>query len=143
MYDDVLVPTDGSATSEAAVEQAVSIAEGAGATVHFLHVVDVGTEMSAGASGNIAPQLTETLEEAAESALDEAASRAETAGVNYERLTREGDPHEVIEAYCDERDVGLVAMGASGQSGVKERLLGSTTDRVVRSVEASVLVARP
>ncbi|RZH68040.1 universal stress protein [Natrinema altunense] len=143
MYDDVLVPTDGSTTSEAAVEQAVSIAEGAGATVHFLHVVDIGTKMSAGATGSIAPQLTETLEEAAESALDEAASRAESAGVTYERLTREGDPHEVIEAYCDEHDVDLVTMGASGHSGVKERLLGSTTDRVVRSVEASVLVARP
>ncbi|PGF18068.1 universal stress protein UspA [Natrinema sp. CBA1119] len=143
MYDDILVPTDGSDSSTAAVEQAVAIAEGEPTTVHFLHVVDVGTEMSASASGNIASQLTETLEEKAESALDDAVSRAEAAGVDYEKTTREGDPHEVIEEYSTEHDVDLIVMGASGQSGLKERLLGSTTDRVVRTVETSVLIARP
>ncbi|WP_339103673.1 universal stress protein [Haloterrigena salinisoli] len=142
MYDDILVPTDGSDSSAAAVEQAVAIADGDAATVHFLHVIDVGTEMSAAASGSIAPQLTETLEDQAESALDEAASRAERAGVSHERLTREGDPHETIATYSAENGIDLVVMGASGQSGVKERLLGSTTDRVVRSVETSVLIAR-
>ncbi|GAB3663387.1 universal stress protein [Halopiger thermotolerans] len=143
MYHDILVPTDGSDSSAAAVDEAVAIADGEGATVHFLHVIDEGTEMSAGGSGMVAPQLTETLEEQAESALDDAESRAEAAGVDYERLTREGDPHEVIEAYSAEHDVDLVVMGASGQSGLKERLLGSTTDRVVRTVETSVLIARP
>ncbi|WP_226041600.1 universal stress protein [Natrinema sp. DC36] len=143
MYGDILVPTDGSDSSTAAVEQAVAIAEGESTTVHFLHVVDVGTEMSASASGNIASQLTEMLEEEAESALDDAVSRAEAASVDYEQTTREGDPHEVIEKYSAEHDIDLVVMGASGQSGLKERLLGSTTDRVVRTVETSVLIARP
>ncbi|QLK26028.1 universal stress protein [Natrinema zhouii] len=143
MYGDILVPTDGSDSSAAAVEQAVAIAKGGTTTVHFLHVVDVGTEMSASASGNIASQLTETLKEEAESALDEAISRAESAGVDYERITREGDPHEVIEAYSAEHDVDLIIMGASGRSGLKERLLGSTTDRVIRTVDTSVLIARP
>ncbi|NUB92090.1 universal stress protein [Haloterrigena sp. SYSU A558-1] len=143
MYDAILVPTDGSDSSTAAVEQAVAIAEGDATTVHFLHVIDVGTEMSAGASGSIAPQLTETLEDEAESALDEATSRAERAGVSHERVTREGDPHEVIAEYTAESGIDIVVMGASGQSGVKERLLGSTTDRVVRSVDTSVLIARP
>ncbi|ELZ16723.1 UspA domain-containing protein [Haloterrigena salina JCM 13891] len=143
MYGAILVPTDGSDSSTAAVEQAVAIAEGDAATVHFLHVIDVSTEMSAGASGSIAPQLTETLEDEAESALDEATSRAERAGVSHERVTREGDPHEVIAEYTAENGIDIVVMGASGQSGVKERLLGSTTDRVVRSVDTSVLIARP
>jgi len=143
VYDHILVPTDGSDSSTAAVEQAVAIADDEATTVHFIHVMDVGTEMSAGASGSIAPQLTETLEDEAESALEEAANRAEAADVSYERLTREGDPHEVIAAYCDDEDVDLVVMGASGRSGLKEHLLGSTTDRVVRTVETSVLIARP
>ncbi|WP_226007863.1 universal stress protein [Natrinema salinisoli] len=142
MYDDILVPTDGSDSSTAAVEQAVAIADGEAATVHFLHVVDVGTEMSASASGSIAPQLTETLEDEAESALDDAASRAEETGIAYDQVTREGDPHEVIAAYSADHEIDLVVMGASGRSGMKERLLGSTTDRVVRTVDTSVLIAR-
>lgn len=143
VYDDILVPTDGSESSIAAVDQATAIAERGATTVHFLHVIDVGTEMSAGASGSIAPQLTETLEEEAESALDDATNRAEESGVNYDRTTREGNPHEVIEAYVAEHDIDLVVMGASGRSGLKERLLGSTSDRVIRTVDTSVLLARP
>jgi len=143
MYHDILVPTDGSDSSTAAVDEAVAIADGEAATVHFLHVIDEGTEMSAGASGMIAPQVTETLEAEAESALDDAERRAENAGVTHDRTIREGDPHEVIAAYCDDADVNLVVMGASGRSGLKEHLLGSTTDRVVRTVETSVLIARP
>ncbi len=82
MYDEILVPTDGSESSTAAVDQAIAIAENKVTTVHFLNVVDVGTEMSASASGSIAPQLTETLQEEADSALDDAVNRAEEAGVD-------------------------------------------------------------
>ncbi|WP_254523615.1 universal stress protein [Natrinema caseinilyticum] len=143
MHDNILVPTDGSDASAAAVDEAIAIADRERTTVHFLSVVDTGTEMSAAASGSIAPQLTETLEEKAESALDEAANRAERADVNYDRTTLEGDPHEVIAEYSTEYDIDLVVVGASGRSGLKEHLLGSTTDRVVRTVETSVLIARP
>lgn len=142
MYDDVLVPTDGSESSTAAVEQGVSIAEPRGATVHFLHVIDVGTEMSASGVGTIADELTETLKGEAEDALDEAVARAADAGLEYERVLLEGDPHESIAEYSAEHGVDLVVMGASGRSGLKEHLFGSTADRVVRSVETSVLLAR-
>jgi nucleotide-binding universal stress UspA family protein len=138
-----LIPTDGSESSTAAVEQGVSIAERHAATVHLLHVVDVGTKMSASGVGTIAEELRETLQGVAEEALDAAVERAESAGVEYERVLLEGDPHETIAAYSAEHDVDLVVMGASGRSGLKDRLLGSTTDRVVRTVDTSVLVARP
>lgn len=42
-----------------------------------------------------------------------------------------------------EHDVDLIVMGATGQSGLKEHLLGSTADRVTQSVDVSVLIARP
>lgn len=142
MYDDVLVPTDGSDPSTAAVEQGVGIAECHGATVHLLHVIDVGVEMSASGVGTIANELTETLEQEAEDALNAAVARAEAANVAYERTILEGDPHEAIATYSAEHDVGLVVMGRSGRSGLKEHLLRSTTDRVVRTVDASVLLAQ-
>lgn len=142
MYQDVLVPTDGSDASAAAVDHGVSIADRHDAVVHFLHVIDLGTEMSASGVGTVADELATTLESEAEDALDEACSRAENAGVDYERDTVEGIPHEAIVEYAAERDVDLVAMGVSGRSGLREHLLGSTTDRVVRSTNASVLVAR-
>ena len=143
MYDDVLIPTDGSDAAMAAVEQGVSVAEQFEATAHFLHVVDVGIEMSASGVGTIADDLTETLSQEAEQALDEAISQAAETGIAYEREILEGEPHNAIAHYSTDNDVDLIVMGASGQSGLKERLLGSTADRVLRTVDVSVLLARP
>ncbi|WP_276256934.1 universal stress protein [Halomontanus rarus] len=141
MYDHIVVPTDGSDASAAAVDHGVSIAEPHGATVHFLHVVDVGTEMSA--PGTVAPELAETLEQEADDVLDAAAAQAEETGVTYERTVLEGTPHEAIVEYSADRAADLIVMGASGRSGITDRLLGSSTDRAIRSAETSVLVARP
>ena len=143
MYNEILVPTDGSDASLEAVEQGVTIADRFGGTIHFLNVVDVGTEMSASGVGNIAEELSESLEEMADDALTDAESRAEDADITYEREILEGFPHEAIVEYSDDQDVDLIVMGAAGQSGLKERLLGSTTDRVTQSADTSVLVARP
>lgn len=142
MFTGILVPTDGSDASLVAVDQGVAIARQFETTVHFLYVVDVGTEMSASAVGDIADDLTTTLEDMAEGALDAAESRAEEGGVAYERTIMEGVPHEAILDYSTDHDVGLIVMGESGQSGLKEHLLGSTTDRVAQSAETSVLIAR-
>jgi len=142
VYNEILVSTDGSDASAVAVEQAVAVADRFEATVHCCHVVDVGTEMSASAEGTIATQLTDTLDEVATEALDDAESRAAEAGVQTERVALEGVPHEAIIDYCADHAIDLVVIGSTGRSGISERLLGSTTDRVARSVEASVLIAR-
>lgn len=143
MYDGILVPTDGSESSQAAVDHGVALGEAFDATVHFLYVVDVGAEMSASAVGDIADELTKSLESMANDALESATTRAEEAGVTYDETILEGVPHEAIAEYSTEHDINLIVMGASGQSGITERLLGSTTDRVTRSVDTSVLIARP
>lgn len=142
MYTDLLVPADGSDASAAAINQGVTIAEGIDATVHFLYVVDIGTEMSASGVGTIADELTETLSEEADRTLDEATAQADEAGVTSERVTLEGIPHEAITEYSTEHEIDLIVIGASGRSGIKEHLLGSTTDRVIRTADTSVLVAR-
>lgn len=141
MYDDILVPTDGSESSAAAVDEGIHIADPHGATVHFLHVIDVGTEMAA--PGNVAPDLTATLEQEADEVLDKATAKADGVGVAYNRVVIEGVPHEAISEYSTDNAIDLIVMGASGRSGIKDHLLGSSTDRVIRSVDTSVLIARP
>ncbi|WP_380678146.1 universal stress protein [Salinigranum sp. GCM10025319] len=143
MYDEILIATDGSDASAVAVEQGVTIAERFDARIHLLHVVDVRTEMAASGVGDVADDLTETLDTMASEALDTAESRADEADVPFERVTLEGYPHDAIADYAADHGVDLVVVGASGRSGVAEHLLGSTTERVARAVEASVLIARP
>lgn len=142
MYHDVLIPTDGSEGSGAAVEQGVTIASDRGATAHFLYVADLGEEMSAAGVGTVAEDLEATHQREAADALDAAEERADEAGVPAERVTLEGVPHEAIVTYAEDEDVDLVVVGASGESGLRERLLGSTSEHVVENADASVLVAR-
>ncbi|WP_440009151.1 universal stress protein [Halomicrococcus sp. SG-WS-1] len=53
-----------------------------------------------------------------------------------------GVPYEAIVEYSTEHETGLIVMGLSGRSGITECLLESTTDRVTRSVDTSVFIAR-
>ncbi|MUV57318.1 universal stress protein [Halogeometricum sp. CBA1124] len=142
MYHDILIPTDGSAASTTALEQGVEIASGTGATVHLLHVVDVETEMAASGVGDIADDLTKTLDEEAREALNQAEKMADEAGVSAERVILEGFPEDAIQEYSDENGIDLIVIGESEDSTLSERLFGSTTEDVVQSATVSVLVAR-
>ena len=142
MYHDILIPTDGSAASTTALEQGVEIASGTGATVHLLHVVDVETEMAASGVGDIADDLTKTLDEEAKEALNQAEKMADEAGVAAERVILEGFPEDAIQEYSDENGIDLIVIGESEDSTLSERLFGSTTEDVVQSATVSVLVAR-
>lgn len=143
VHSDILVPTDGTRESQAAVDEGVTIASSLGANVHFLHVVDMGTETSASASGPIADNLTESLEKEANDALDAAEEQARDANVSYERVILEGVPEDAIVEYSADHEINLIVIGKSDSSGLADQLLGTTTDHVLESANVSVLVAQP
>jgi len=120
----------------------MEIASSMSAKAHLLHVVDVGTEMSAAGVGNIADDLTEALDEETEEALDQAEQMADDAGVTTERAVLEGFPEDAIPQYSDDNGIDLIVIGESEDSTLTEQLFGSTTEDVLESVTTSVLVAR-
>ena len=142
MYHDILIPTDGSDASLTALDHGTEIASSVGATVHILHVVDVGTEMSAAGVGEIADDLTETLDEEAKAALDQAETMADEAGVTTEQAVLEGFPEDAIHQYSADNEIDLIVVGESEDSTLTEQLFGSTTEDVLESTTTSVLVAR-
>ncbi|WP_336365289.1 universal stress protein [Halalkalicoccus salilacus] len=142
MYRDILIPTDGSDASVTALEQGMEIASSMGAKVHLLHVVDVGTEMSAAGVGTIADDLTEALDEEAKEALNQAEQMADEAGVTSERAVLEGLPEDAIHQYSTDNGIDLTVVGESEDSTLTEQLFDSTTEDVLESATTSVLVAR-
>lgn len=142
MYRDILIPTDGSDASVTALEHGTEIASGIEATVHLLHVVDVGTEMSASGVGDVADDLTETLDKEAKEAIKQAETMADEAGVTSERAILEGFPEDAIHQYSADNDIDLIVVGESDDSTLTEQLFGSTTEDVLESATTSVLVAR-
>jgi nucleotide-binding universal stress UspA family protein len=141
MYDRLLVSTDGSDASDAAVRQALGLATRFGATVDALAVVDetfpAATEYDL---------VVEGLESAAEDALTAVTEACGREDVPAEPHLRRGVPHEETLAAADAYGSGLAVMGTHGRTGL-DRLrhlgMGSVTERVVRRTTVPVPVTPP
>jgi len=141
MYDDVLVPTDGSEAVDAAIEHALHAAENDAATVHGLYVVD--QRITGAADAETRPDVEATLEEEAERALADVAEAATDRGLEAVTETRPGTPDKEITAYAERADVDLIVIASHGKSP-REKLtsLGSVSERVVDAADVPVLVVR-
>jgi nucleotide-binding universal stress UspA family protein len=138
MYRTILVPTDGSAGSELAVEHALDLAARYDATLHLLYVVD--TDVVNHYAGIDA--IEGALETQGADALEAAAARASDERVTAERHVVEGRPHEAILDAVSMVGADLVVMGTERKSGEYRRLLGSVTERVVRMTDVPVHVVK-
>jgi len=127
----VLVPLDGSALAEWTLDLLVSLGL---TSVHLtlLHVLERDTRVSINLQG-LAPG----------SYLEGWASRLRERGFHVDTALREGRPAAVIVAVAEEVHADLLAMVTHGRSGVREVLMGSTTEQVLHGATRPVLVARP
>lgn len=137
MYETILVPTDGSSQSDAALEHAVALASHHGATVHVLYVADSNRDSLTAQGG----EVVDALELEGDRITSEAIDRIE-AGVEAVGAVEVGDPVETILDYAVSVGADLMVMGTHGRRGLDRYLLGSTTERVVRRSSVPVLTVR-
>lgn len=132
MYQDVLVPTDGSDGTREALTHGLAVADRFDATVHALSVVPDG------------PFGTddETASEAAERAVERVETEAQQADLESRTAVEQGVPHEEILSYVSDNDVDMVVMGTQGRTGLDRVLLGSVAERVVRLADVPVVTVR-
>ena len=152
MFDNILVPLDGSELSEQALPMAQSLAQSFDATIHLIHVITRENEYSAARGTEsvlVAEMEMDTVRRLNEDRLnrgrkyvDQVASHLSSAGAKVESLDaiKEGDASQNIVDYVKDHHVDLVVMSTHGHGGVRRLLMGSVTDRVIRSCEAPVLV---
>ena len=131
MYDDILIPTDGSQGAEAALEHAIDIATQWEATLHALYVVDFRVARSG--------PLREALRDEGREALRDVEVTGTQAGLSVVTEIAEGNPHEEILEYVSERGIDVVVMGTHGRSGIDRMVMGSVAERVNRRSPVPVL----
>jgi nucleotide-binding universal stress UspA family protein len=138
------VPTDFSATADAALDCAYVFAERFGASLELLHVLDdpfVVDGMAAEAYISEGPVLrTAMLQEAQERLRHRAAARANIPTITTEVLFGHGA--RTIAEYAAARGVDLIVMGTHGRTGVAHLLLGSVAEQLVRTAPCPVLTVR-
>jgi nucleotide-binding universal stress UspA family protein len=84
--------------------------------------------------------LIETRLAGSQKYLEQVAVELTSAGLQVETAILEGAADEQILSYSREHGVDLIVISTHGYGGVKRFLLGSITDRVIRSCEVAVLV---
>ncbi len=135
MYDKILLPTDGSKGSEIALEHALDLAEKYGAEIHVLFVADVRVDSTTDMWANVLGQL----EEIGEDAVNEVAEKVEEADIEVVKEVVRGVPHKEINNYAAENNLDLITMGTHGRTGVDRLLIGSVTEKIIRTSQIPVL----
>jgi len=145
MFTHLLIPTDGSERSEAAIQAGVRFAKSINAKVTGLyampkfHVLAYEKEM-----------VTDTREQFAKDCKAEAdkflaviVRTAKAADVPCETALQTTDhPYEAIIATAKEKGCDLIMMASHGRGGVQALLLGSETQKVLTHSKIPVLVFR-
>lgn len=132
-FDSVLIPTDGSEAAQAAVEHGISTAGKFDASLHVLHVIR---------SGRGLPGPSDPLRVDAEGVVESVAAEATGRSVDVETHVQAGNPAKQIRRFVTRRGMDMVAMGTHGRSGLSRYLLGSVTEKVVRTSDVPLLTVR-
>ena len=128
MYDTILVPLDGSDSSNRAAEHALELAERFDSSLHSLFVVD--TRLYGEPSLSSTEIVVDELEDHGHELLEEYAGRTDNRGIETETRVCHGVPHDEIVAYADSIDADAIVMGYQGQT--HRHKIGSVAERVVR-----------
>lgn len=142
MYDQVLVPTDGSERAMTALAHGSQLASRYDATLHLIHVVETTgvTEALDDEQFEVALDRIERAgREAIETLVAEARQRDST---DVESAMLHGVPHEEIREYIETEDIDVVVMATAGRTGSERAVVGSVTERLVRTSPVPVLTVR-
>ncbi len=124
----ILLATDASPASGAAVDQAIDLAVPLGARLLVLSVLGTGPS---------------SVRQARQLALEGVASRARAAGAEAVEMLWEGEPGETIVEAAAAEGADLIVVGTHGRGAVGRLFLGSVSNYVVRHARCPVMVVRP
>ena len=143
LFQQMLVPIDGSESSVEAAQLAFRVAHALCARVTLLYVVDTVVMREVMRFANHQPaDVHEEFRKSGREYLRHLEELAHQANLAVRREIREGEPHEEIVALADELGADLIVMGHVGRRGPRRILIGSVTERVIEQAHCPVLVVK-
>jgi nucleotide-binding universal stress UspA family protein len=146
-FGTILVATDGSDDSDAAVEAALDLAHDTNGRLLVLSVVPEGegaSEDGGGSDSDAEPPARDEDEEVIEAndLTNDVVDHAVEWGIEATPLVWEGEPADAILAAAESEGADVIVIGSSGKSGVGRMLMGSVSDDVIRRAPVPVMVVR-
>jgi nucleotide-binding universal stress UspA family protein len=146
MYQHILVPIDGSPTSQRAFEEALGLARqaGQGTQLELLHVVEIILFPDSEIYFNYA-ELQKIMRSSGEKILAEAEKMVRQAGVAVQKRLLQADGERIANVIVEEArrwPADLIVLGTHGRSGFSRILFGSVAEGVVHTADVPVLLIR-
>jgi nucleotide-binding universal stress UspA family protein len=140
----ILVPTDFSKYSDAALTYAGAFAQKFGADIYLLHVVQDLTLFypEAVLAAPAAVPTVDQFRQAARTALDRTLAGLRLPDVVVHPVVVEGTPYDAVVRFAGEKEIDLIVMGTHGRSGLAHLFMGSVAEKVVRKAPCPVLTVR-
>lgn len=144
MYQKILVPVDGSMTSERALKEAIKLAQQHHAQLELVHVFEDILYWVDDSYINYA-ELQETIRSSSEKILTQAQVLVGQAGLTAETRLLEAKNERtanIIVAEAERWQAELIVIGTHGRTGFSRLVLGSVAEGVVRAAPMPVLLIR-
>ena len=143
----VILATDGTSESSAAVEMVRNFQFNEGDELHVVTVIDMAVPMAFDAYAGYLPntkEIEEIARENAEKTLEETREKLKelASPVSFESEILIGSPESRIVEKAEEIGANLIVVGSHGYNRWERLLLGSVSDSVVHHAPCSVLVVR-
>lgn len=143
MYKHILIPTDGSESSERAAKAAVALAQAFKARLTGVHILPQHLGRIYGDLAWVDERRDLQMREVAAGYLDRIAQAAKAAGVAFAPVIESGEPiWRAILQVAEDKGCDLIVMAAHGWRGIAALVLGSETSRVLIHAKMPVLVVR-
>lgn len=139
MFEKILIANDGSEGARRALGAAINLAKSYGADLHMISVEELP---------RFAASIEEVVEEKAEadhrfeSVVTSALGQAKAQGVTLATHIVPGHAVSAIVEFIERERFDLLVVGFMGHSALYNRLIGSTTDRLVEHAPCAVLVVK-
>ena len=141
-FHKILLPVDGSTTSNRALEMAIKLATGGAVRLHLIHAVDELAYMS---GYEYAADLFAMARDYGQKILDQALQIAKSAGVEADIKLIDLPAQRLGETVATEaREWGadLIVLGTHGRKGIGRVFLGSGAEQIIRLSPVPTLVVR-
>ncbi|OAE56796.1 universal stress protein [Achromobacter mucicolens] len=146
MYQRILVPIDGSATSDLGLNEAIRLAQLTHARLRLIHVIDeMSFALAVDSYGYYAGELLELLQKDGAEILEKGLATVREKGLPvdgmlYENLEKTVQQRVIAEA--DSWKADLIVIGTHGRRGVRRMVLGSSAEGILRTAPVPVLLVR-
>jgi nucleotide-binding universal stress UspA family protein len=146
LYENILVPYDGSKYSQKAIKMALEMAKAFDSSLHIVNVIDVSSVAPPGQirskeTKKSLGEIKNTVKNSVESYLQKMQKEYGDTGVIVKGFVLEGDVTGKLLRFIDDKNINLVIIGSRGLSGISKIMsLGSVSRKISELAKCPVVI---